>query len=76
MHVNVLVFQGEEGHHMFVVEEGSLEVIIDDEVRCHRCFFDVGVAIPVVVVTVVVVVVVVFVAVIAASLSSMPSLCQ
>lgn len=26
------VSQGEEGHHMFVVEKGSLEVIIDDEV--------------------------------------------
>ncbi|CAM9696348.1 unnamed protein product, partial [Hapterophycus canaliculatus] len=28
---NVFIFQGEEGHHMFVVEEGSLEVVIDDE---------------------------------------------
>ncbi|CAM9132557.1 unnamed protein product, partial [Scytosiphon promiscuus] len=26
-----LMEQGEEGHHMFVVEEGSLEVVIDDE---------------------------------------------
>eukprot|EP00903_Cladosiphon_okamuranus_P016069 g14834.t1 len=26
-----LVEQGEEGHHMFVVEQGSLEVIIDEE---------------------------------------------
>lgn len=27
------VSQGEEGHYMFVVEEGSLEIIIDNEVR-------------------------------------------